>query len=330
MDDRAASKNRNDKIDSVKYWLMVLVIICHVFSQHQFSSTPWCKVVWEWTLMFIMPLFVFISGYFSRKKDYKHFRASCWKIIEPLVISQAFIRIYEFFSLGTLSLKSIITPWWVLWYLLSLLYWRVLIQIIPDKILNNTKLIILSTFAISLFAGFLPFNRLLSLQRTLAFMPFFFLGYCMRGKKLFIDAKYRKWCLLFLLATMTIPLFFSRYLGDLNQADPYGAPFRICSRLFVFGLSIPMSIAFMNLCPDTPWTAKQGKLSMQYYIYHAFIIYFFMIMVNRYSLPTSFLFVCLYSILIIALIGLLSYVPYFDRLTNPSSILKDKQKAITS
>lgn len=321
--------SRNDKIDSVKYWLIVLVIICHVFSQPQFASTHWCKAVWEWTLLFIMPLFVFISGYFSRKKDNKHFITSCWKNIEPLVLSQIVIRCFEYVTMGTFSLRNIFTPWWVLWYLLSLFYWRFLLQIIPNKILNNTKLIIISTFVISLGAGFLPFDRFLSLQRTFAFMPFFFLGYSFRGKNLFIDVKYRKWCLLFLFATMILPLFFSQYLGDLNHADPYSSPIKVCSRLFVFGLSIPMSIAFMNICPNTPWIAKQGRLSMQYYIYHAFIIYFFMMAVSNFSMPTNFYFVVLYSIVITISIGLLSYFPYFDKLTNPSSIIRKDNTPIT-
>lgn len=248
--------NRNENIDSLKCCLMILVIAGHVFAQSQFAKTSGCTEVWHWIYMFHMPLFIFISGYLSQKKDSKQFITACWKLIEPLLLFQIIIRGYEFVTLGTISIRNMLTPWWVLWYLLSLFYWRIMLQVLPNKILEKKKLIMISTFAISLAAGFFPFNRFLSLQRTFAFMPFFFLGYSMKGKNLFLAPKYKLWSALFLVLTTMLPIFFSRYLGDLNQADPYSNPLNVCSRLLVFGLSVPMSIAFINLCPNTPLIAK--------------------------------------------------------------------------
>ena len=313
---------RDDRIDSLKYWLMVLVIAGHVFSQEQFSSNSICTVVWQWIYMFHMPLFVFVSGYFSRKKDIREFFWNCLKLIEPLIVYQVIMRSYLFLSTGVISIKEILTPWWVLWYLLSLFFWRLLLQILPDKILSRTMLVVASAFIISLIAGFLPLDRMLSLQRTLAFMPFFFMGYSTRGKNLFIAKKYRVYCVLFLILTIAFPIFFSSYLGDLNQADPYETPYRAFSRMLVFGLSIPMSIAFMNICPNTPWIAKQGKLTMQYYIYHAIIIFALMKFVTKFDLPISLLSAVLYTIGIIIVIALFSYFPFFTKLTNPSSFFK--------
>ena len=315
--------NRNDKIDSLKYCLMVLVIAGHVFSQPQFSASIGCTIVSKWIYMFHMPLFVFISGYFSRKKkDTKDFIQSCWKLIEPLIIFQVLMRGYLYFSKGTIALKDVFTPWWVLWYLLSLVYWRLMLQVIPDKILQNTKLIILMSSIICILSGFLPFNRFLSLQRTCSFLPFFFFGYCMRGKIIFIDSKYKPLCWLFLIATVFFPLYFSKYLGDLTRADPYINVYEMCRQVLVFVLSIPMSIAFMNICPNTPWLAKQGKLSMQYFIYHAIIVFFLMKVVNKFELPNSFIAAIFYTVLVTAGIGVLSYLPHFNKLTAPSSFFK--------
>lgn len=76
---------RDERMDSVKYCLIVLVIIGHIFGNYIFS-TPLERVVNNWIYIFHMPLFVFISGYFSRKKDSKHFREGCYKLIEPLIV----------------------------------------------------------------------------------------------------------------------------------------------------------------------------------------------------------------------------------------------------
>ncbi len=153
-------------------------------------------------------------------------------------------------------------------------------------------------------------------------MPFFFIGYYMRGKNLFLPSKYKIVCALFLLFTILIPIFFPQYLGDLNQAEPYNNPFYVYCRILIYGLSIPMSIAFMNLCPTNMWIAKQGKLTIQYYIYHAFIIYILMKIVTKFGLPTSFGAAIAYVLLIMIVIGLLLKIPLFSKLTNPSLFFK--------
>lgn len=312
---------RDYRIDALKYNLIVLVIIGHVFSQGQFSSDPLCGVIWKWIYMFHMPLFVFISGYLSHKKnDNRQFLLSCWELLEPLIVYQLLLRGYIFLTSGTISVKGLLTPWWVLWYLLSLIYWRTLIQFIPNKLLSHKKALVLLAFVISLVAGYLPFDRFLSIQRTLAFLPFFCLGYCMKGKNLFVTKRYRVWCALFLATTVILPLLFDNYLGDLNHAAPYTNPLRIFSRFLVFCLSIPMSISFINICPVRHWIAKQGKLTMQYYIFHSVIIFFFMICVNRYNLPTTFFSAAMYSIGVVLIIWLLCKIPFIAKLTNPSSL----------
>ena len=63
-----SDKVRDERIDSVKYWLIVLVIAGHVFMRPEFSHSTACVVAWKWIYIFHMPLFIFISGYFSRKK----------------------------------------------------------------------------------------------------------------------------------------------------------------------------------------------------------------------------------------------------------------------
>lgn len=324
----ATPRVRDERIDSVKYWLIVLVIAGHVFLRKEFSDSTACVVTWKWIYIFHMPLFIFISGYFSQKKHKKDLWLCIWKLLEPLIIFQSVAIIIEIIFKGSTSIISILTPWYVLWYLLSLIYWRLLIQIIPDRILNNTQLILIVTFCISILAGFLPFNRFLSLQRTLSFMPFFFLGYCMKGKNIYLPDKYKPLSFLFLILTVTIPLYFPQFLGSLKHADTYSNIYGIVKRIIAFGFAIPMSIAFINICPNKSWFSKQGKLTMQYYIYHALIIIPFMIIVRKLNIPMSFLSATIYTISITIVIGIASYLPYFTNFTNLTSIITKRSHNI--
>ncbi len=262
----------------------------------------------------------YIRIFVTQKKNNRQFLISCWKLLEPLIVYQLLLMGYIFLTSGTISLKGLLTPWWVLWYLLSLIYWRTMIQFIPNKLLSHKKALVFLAVVISLVAGYLPFDRFLSLQRTLAFLPFFCLGYFMKGKDLFVIKRYRVWCALFLAITIILPLFFENYLGDLNHADPYTNPFRVFSRFLVLCLSIPMSISFINICPVHYWISRQGKLTMQYYIFHAVIIFFFMKCVNRYNLPTTFFSAAIYSIGVFLVIWLLCKIPFIVKLTTPSSL----------
>ena len=312
---------RNERLDSVKYWLIILVISGHVLEIFQIPEN---KVIWNWIYLFHMPLFIFISGYFSSKKSVKKMAASIWKIAEPLILFQ-FIALILWEE--SISLTTILTPWWILWYLLSLIYWRLLLQVIPESILRNAKLILPTTFGISILTGFLPFDVFLSLHRTFAFMPFFFLGYYMRGKNIYLPKKYKPLSFLFLILMVAVPLFFPQYLGILTHEIPFGSIndggiYNAIKRMIVFSLAIPMSIAFINVCPNTPWIARQGRLTMQYFIYHALLIIPLMVITIELNIPMSFVLATIYIIILTVGLGLASRLKYFTKFTNPSSFLK--------
>jgi len=320
-------KVRDERIDSVKYCLIVVVIAGHVI---EYSETTVSIIVWKWIYIFHMPLFIFISGYFSRKKD-KELWPSIWKLLEPLIVFQTVAIITKLINGGETSFRDILTPWYVLWYLLSLIYWRLMLQVIPESILRNAKLILPTAFGISIFTGFLPIDNFLSLHRTFAFMPFFFLGYYMRGKNLFLPKKYKPLCFLFLILMVAAPLYYPQYLGILTHSIPFGSIYdggfyNAAKRMIVFSLAIPMSIAFINVCPNNPWIARQGRLTMQYFIYHALAIIPLIVITMELNIPMSFVTATIYTIVLTVGLGIASRLTYFTKFTNPSSFLKSPLK----
>lgn len=279
--------------------------------------------------MFHMPLFVFISGYFSHKKDTNSFKKDVFKLLYPLVIIQILFIIEDIVLTKQFDVRRVFTPWWVMWYLMSLIYWRTILHILPIKLLRHTNEIIIATFCIGVISGFLPLNRFLSMQRTFAFLPFFFLGYCMQGKNIYLPSKYKPICLIFLCSSFIVPLFFPQFLGDLFFADRYIDNTSMFCRIFVYCMSIGMSISFICVCPTTYFFAKQGKYTMQYYIYHALILYVLFFVVNKLNFPKTIFVAIIYIGVVISSIYFFSYSRFFLTIISaPSSIKKILKKNV--
>ena len=324
------SKVRDERIDAIKFWLITLVIAVHVLMRKEFAGSMACAVLWNWICIFAMPLFIFISGYFSRKKKWEDFLPSIWKLLEPLIIFQIIALL---FYVDTLSFRTILTPWFMLWYLLSLIYWRIMLQLIPDKILRHKKIILFSTFCISILAGFLPFDRFLSAQRALSLMPFFFLGYYMKGKSLYLPDKYRPLCVVFLSGILAVIFFYPHRIGYLTYATPYSNIYGVMIRMLAFILAVPMSIAFLNVCSHTPWIARQGRKTLQYYIYHgliippnsALIIPPFILVACKLNIPMTILTAIIIAMAIVIGLSFILKVSYVKMLTNPSLLFVKKK-----
>lgn len=112
-------------------------------------------------------------------------------------------------------------------------------------------------------------------------------------------------------------------LGNLNQSLPYDSFYGMFKRVFVFLLSIPMSISFIILCPNNKYIAKQGRYTMQYYILHAFLVMGLVRILHSFDLSftASFWAAVFYTFTIVAIIWALSYLPFFSKVTNPSLFL---------
>lgn len=318
------SQVRDERIDAVKYWLVVLVIAAHVFMRKEFINSSACAVFWNWICIFAMPLFVFISGFHSRKKEKKNFWLSIWKLLEPLIIFHVIALV--FYVKHPLTIRSIFSPWYMLWYLLSLIYWRFILQIVPNKILRHSKIILIGTFCISILAGFLPIARFLSLQRTLSLMPFFFWGYYMKGKNIFLPDKYKPLCVVFLILILAILFISPHRISYLLYATPYKSIYGAAIRMTAFAVAIPMSLAFINVCYKAAWVARSGRMTLYYYIYHALVIPNnsamvippFIAIVGKMNVPMSFATAAIIVIGTTVVIAFVLKIPYFKILTNPT------------
>ena len=123
--------------------------------------------------VFHMPLFVFVSGLFSKRIERCRSKA-LGGLLVPLAVLQLLWLVWIALTEGVRSALSVVLyPQFALWYLAALYVWRTLL---PDLLRVRH---VLAVSLVLFFAGKLVggLDNLLGLDRAVGFLVFFLLGY---------------------------------------------------------------------------------------------------------------------------------------------------------
>ena len=335
---RTSSKMKRDLYwDNLKFILIFLVVFGHTIEQFAVNGSL-LRAIYNWLLMFNMPLFIFVSGRFTHVHDKEKFKRGILRILETYIVFQAIKCIDPLMNLhitGKLIYSLIVIPRWALWYLLSLVCWRLILYFIPRNLRENKPLLILLIcFAISLLGGFLPINKQLSLQRTMAFLPFFFLGYYSTriDIKHYISKIPKAIPVTVLLAVFLFMYYCMNYDFTIIQGGsssywikPGISPIFYCLSRAAFLLSA-MIISFMVLCliKTSALFAQWGTKTLAIYVYHTFLILFMLYLIRQGILPQNSILLFFYAAAITIVLVYLSRFKLFNILLNPVSYFLEK------
>ena len=316
---------RDNYIDSVKTLLIISVVLTHSLVRLGTGSLDE-HIVMNFLYTCNMPIFIFVSGFlFSSKKSWNKVLMGG---VELFVIYCIFQSIWMAMNHTSLSYKSFFFPQFSLWYLLSLVFWRIM-QKGLSSISENKNLWLLIAFIVSMCCGFIPIEREMSFQRTFSFFPFFVMGCMCRGTGAidYIRAADKR-IALFIICGLVIVfslvgkppywLVCGRTSFYSYHADIVLAPF---VKLCWYFAAVVLSSCFLNLIPDKEILSKHGPKTLTVYVLHYFPIW---ALRNLGFRSESLL---LLTILSLAISFLLFYVHKFKfvRLfTNPISICNRK------
>ena len=171
------SNHRIHYLDNLKCLLIFLVVLTHfLLERTQIELSTFVKLVY----CFHMPVFVFVSGFFSKSES----STSHIKLIKLLIIcvlSNAAFTI----MMGITGTLQLVTPFFMTWYLIALVVWRIM-----AKHLAKIKGILPITMAVAILCGFFPdVTNVLAISRIISFLPFFMAGYLVTNEQL---EKFRK------------------------------------------------------------------------------------------------------------------------------------------
>ncbi|MGL5330268.1 MAG: acyltransferase family protein, partial [Peptostreptococcaceae bacterium] len=234
--------------------------------------------------MFHMPLFIFISGFLSKRTD-KSKKLLIKTLLIPYIIFNIIWYTLAYLYVGEVNIP-ILYPGWTLWFLLSLFFWRVSL-----KYLIKIKYILPISFLLGLIVGMVPNGEILSFSRTIVFLPFFLLGYYTDINKLkTIESKVNIW-----IAILGVTLFIglALFASENNMLDYkflYGSysyselGLNVSQGILYRGLLYLTSICIsIFICVITPnkktFYTDMGKSTMYVYSFHiyAVILVFYLI-----------------------------------------------------
>lgn len=272
-------------------------------------------------IQFHMPLFVFVSGYFSKNLE-KRRKTAFEGLLIPFVLAQIVIGSIVLGTDRNLNiLKNPLYASYGTWYLVALYIWRTLM---PDLVkIKRLKLFAILAFIATPF--FWGMDNTLGLQRTVGFFCFFLMGYyCSEKDVLKVVRIPKALCILIFLIEIVVlyvsfdiigiphgPVFMIFAHGYTISKELWQIPFIASGYVVAFILAIFNSTLFINLFftendkKGLNFISKIGEDTMPLYLTHLALIKIFAALMR--SLPDVVYWILAVLVGIGFVVGLSSY-----------------------
>ncbi len=279
---------RDPFFDNAKFILIVLVVIGHSIRPF-INDNPFLGTIYNFLYSFHMPLFIMISGYFSKNfKRESYYRNAITRLLIPYLIFQTLYTLIDTFIYNPSSKLdfSLLTPYWSLWFLISLFFWRMLLPLFVQL-----KYPLLWAIAIGVLVGYFDdVGKFMSLSRTFVFFPFYLAGYYIQREH--IRKLFTPWIrttsitlflflfalFYFLLEIAQIPIDLDILRRSLYGSYSYGALYQLewyagLYRLLLYGISAFLSITFLSFIPrQQTFFTDMGQRTLYVYLLHGLVV----------------------------------------------------------
>lgn len=265
---------RSTRWDNAKAILIFLVVWGHylgtgiVYKSYEGSFWFLASGLYSFIYLFHMPMFAFISGYFSKNVDKARLQA-CGQLLLPYLFINA---LYQILSKGRGN--PLFSPYGALWYLFALFLWRMLAK---DVVKLRTSWLWATLFAV-LCALLAPGNDYPAFCKAITFFPFFLLGLTTTPETIAKLERIPRWlCALVLLAALSLSMLlcykgvFYEYVGFFTRLYDLenfrGKLFAL--DLLHFPAALVLMVCLFRLIPDRrlPITSI-GRHTMPVFLLH--------------------------------------------------------------
>ncbi|MCL1797413.1 MAG: acyltransferase family protein [Eggerthellaceae bacterium] len=305
------AKVREYRFDNFKLLLIFLVVFGHFLELFLKKSVT--AELYTIIYTFHMPAFIFISGYFSKRFDVANLIKS---IIVPYVIFGLLYAVFISVVFDKSFSYSFFTPYWILWYLFSLLIWKLI-----TPIFTKLKYHLVVAFAVGLLISIdSSVGYFASMSRTFVFFPFFLLGY--NFNKEFLDNKKSILGLAGLVLALLLTYFVLikgfnisyhfLYGSHAYDAIGWGILMRAC--VYAIAILFILSLLVVIYKKKIPFVTVLGANTIVTYLMHGFVIKYLasLNIFTDMSFSTSIILALVLSTTIVVAFGNRYVTKYFD------------------
>ncbi|WP_141581087.1 acyltransferase family protein [Actinomadura sp. WMMA1423] len=280
---KPAPRQRDAFFDNAKFFTALLVVVGHFWSQ--FGDSRAAHAAYVVLYAFHMPVFVFITGYFSRgfMRSTDKFRSVLPTLVVPYVIFILLYRAQLILINGVeFRLSELLRPHFLMWFLVALVLWR-----LSAPLWGHLRHPVAVSVAFSLVGGSWAFTADSTLSRTAGLLPLFVLGLTVDPEHVRrLRARWARWAGLAVLAA-ALPVAYVWELGTVvpkidsgflywNQgydAMGFGAAEGMFWRLAALGSAVLLGAAFLASIPrDRAWYTEMGTRTMYVYLLHGLVM----------------------------------------------------------
>ena len=260
-------KKRIYELDNLKAILIFLVVLGHLLISFTHDTCETAKYLSSFIYSFHMPLFIIISGYFSKKEITK---AYILKLLLIFIIMNISFSFYDYIITGSFELLSIK---YASWYILLILLYRLLLstKIIQKILKEKTTELILFSFFISIF---IPIIRIdLFILRLFENFIYFITGYLISSKKLFNLKINKNYLFIATIFFIFIDLYISiiyHYNLDFFLGNSYILKQEMLAKsiLILSNISLFIVLKIIISNKEIPIITNLGKNSLYIYMLH--------------------------------------------------------------
>jgi fucose 4-O-acetylase-like acetyltransferase len=272
---------RDIALDNFKFILIGLVVVGHTI-EPLIDKFGWLKSVYVFIYIFHIPMFAYISGVVSSNKiDKLAIRNIIIKLVIPYVLLEIIYSVFDFYAFSRNSLNiSPLVPYWILWYLFSLILWRMLLPIF-----SNFRFPITLSIIAGLACGVTSYGYNLSFSRTFVFFPFFLFGHYYHSLIMEHFQKYKvsREVGIGIIVTILLVLLFLPQTNFFSVGWLYGSKSYsslgvgweqgVLYRFLIYLLAILLGLAFLSVTKkDRNISTGYGERSLYIYVLHGFVM----------------------------------------------------------
>lgn len=283
-----AKSVRSGKWDILKFFLVFLVVLGHAAEFYKGTSEFMYTVVLI-IYSFHMPLFIFISGLFSKKTVNEKRYHKMTGYLAMFFALKLFEYLYKLMS-GAKPGFSLLSEGGSPWFMLALFSFHLITIALKDV---SPKYVFAFSILLSCAAGYASdIGNYLVLSRTIVFYPFFYAGYCFdrstvenfckgKNKKIVSSVILVALTVIFFLCKDEIKMFRYLFTGKYPYANlEFHPAFGFVYRIIYYAVVALICFCIITVSPDKTKSGlfeKFGQRTLAVYSFHFIVLYFFYI-----------------------------------------------------